>query len=193
MASERAVRAALTMLGRVFAGSVGPERIETYCAALEDLSDGEVADATKALMTSHLGEFIPVPAVIRQMARGDETPRLDVDRIVREISAMGEYNPHCGWQPPSVRRVRAVAGHAIADAYADVGASRLFLGGARTREIAAQEFRKSLALATGAHLYASFPPWAVANPARLAAGEPKRLRYVDAAPVARPRDPLEDS
>jgi hypothetical protein len=183
MASERAVRAALTMLGRVFAGSVGPERIEAYCAALEDIEDAELVEACGVLMRTHAGEFIPVPAVIRKVARGDETPKLDLDRIVRELDRMGGYSPAGGWAAPRVDKVRALAGNAIADAYAEIG-GRLFADDQRTRDIAAQEFRKALVSASGASLYASFPPWAVANPPRLAVSEAKQ--------IPAPRGPLAD-
>lgn len=173
MASERGVRAALTMLGRVFAGSVGPERVEAYGAALGDLTDDELAAAAAHLMQTHAGEFIPVPAVIRRTVRGDETPKLDVDRIIREIDRMGTYTQG-GWSAPGVQRVRDAMGSAIADAYGDVGPSRLLAEDQRTRDIAAQEFRRALKATTPAG-YAAFPPWALANPPRLAASERKRL------------------
>lgn len=176
MASERATTAALTLLSRAFAGEVDAERIAVYVAALEDLTDAEVAAAAALLVKTHVGEFIPPPAVIRRAVLGDETPRLDIDRIIREISRMGEYvSGEVGWVGPSPRRVRELAGSAIAEAYAEVGASRLFAGDQRAREFAAAEFGKALKVTAGARMYSAFPPWAIVNPPRLAAGETKQL------------------
>jgi hypothetical protein len=173
MASERATTAALTLLSRAFAGEVDAERIAVYVAALEDLTDAEVAAAAALLVKTHVGEFIPPPAVIRRAVLGDETPRLDIDRIIREIGQMGSYGPN-GWCDASVETVRRQAGSPIAGAYADVGGSRLFSNDPRTRDIAAQEFRRVLGSETAAG-YTAFPPWAIANPPRLAAGETKQL------------------
>lgn len=174
MASDKAVLAGLTLLARAFAGEVDAARVQVYGAALEDLTDQEIAAAVAAIVKTHTGEFIPPPAVIRRAVLGDETPKLDVDRIIHEIMDLGEYNPNCGTLPPSVRTVREKMGEAIADAYADVGGSRLGAHDAKTRDIAAQEFRRALAGEAAAG-YTAFPPWAVANPPRLAVSEAKRI------------------
>src|SRR5689334_22121732 len=64
MASRGAVTAALKLLSRAFSGDVDPARAETYAAALEDLSDDELARATTIVIKTYLGAFIPPPAVI---------------------------------------------------------------------------------------------------------------------------------
>jgi len=175
MASRKAVMASLVILGRAFAGKVDGDKAEVYAGALEDVTDAELAKVTVALVKTHEGEFIPSPATIRRAVLGDERPKLDVDRIIREIDRMGGHSPAGGWCNASVAHVRELAGNAIADAYAEVGGSRLFADDARTRDIAAAEFRRALASASGATLYAAFPPWAVANPPRLAASDVKRI------------------
>lgn len=173
MASEKAVLTALTILGRAFAGEVSPERVDLYHAALDDVTDAELALVTAALVKSHAGEFIPTPATIRAAVPRLQAPTLDVDRIIRELDRMGSYSPG-GWCPPSVEKVRRLAGTPIADAFADVGPSRLLAEDPKSRDIAAQEFRRALK-ATAPAGYAAFPPWAVANPPRLAAQERPRL------------------
>ncbi len=42
-----------------FAGDVTKEKCRAYHAALEDLSDQDVEDATRIILREHRGEFIP--------------------------------------------------------------------------------------------------------------------------------------
>jgi len=145
MASRRAVSAALKMLALTFAGDVSGERVDLYAAALEDVTDGALAAATLQLVKTHKGEWIPVPAVIREAAGVDALP--DIDALIRRIDRLGEPNPGYGWLSPDVETVRMAMGDAVADAYADVGAERLFADQATTRDIARHDFRRALALA----------------------------------------------
>ena len=145
MASRRAVSAALKMLALTFAGDVSGERVDLYAAALEDVDDGALAAATLQLVKTHKGEWIPVPAVIREAAGADVQPRADVEDIVSRISRLSEYNPH-GQRGPRVGAVRVAMGDAIASAYGAVGGSSRLIDStdATTRDIALRDFAKEL-------------------------------------------------
>jgi len=171
MATRRAVLASLTLFALTFAGDVSPARIDLYVAALDDVTDEQLGAATVRLVKTHRGEWIPVPAVIREAAGANALPAIDAGRLLREIDRLGEHNPATGWQSPSVEVVRQIKGDAVADAYAAAGGpERLFEGGATTREIAAREFAQEMAAQVKTRGAAALlPPAAPAVP-QLAAG-----------------------
>lgn len=144
MASEQAVMAALKTLARAFAGIVDGERVELYHAALEDVSDAQLAQATVKLVRTYAGEFIPPPAKIRAAIGMDQVAPSDVDATLSAIERLSIYNPHSGMIPPSVVRVREALGAAVAEAYAEAGAQRLFSENQTGREIARAAFAPAL-------------------------------------------------
>ena len=145
MASRRAVLAALTMFSRAFAGDVGPERVDLYAVALDDVSDEALAAAVVRLVREHEGEFIPTPAAIRRAAGANVAPVVDVEAVVRKIDGLGSYNPNTGWCSPRVEVVRRAMGDAVADAYGAVGGpSRLYGGDETGRSIALRDFGREL-------------------------------------------------
>jgi hypothetical protein len=143
MASNRAVAASLKILGRAFAGTVDEARIQVYAAALEDLTDAELATATTLVVKSHTGEFIPPPAVIRKAIAPAPTV-IDVDPVLRAIEKLAVYNPNAGMVYPPVAKVRDALGDAAAYAYAAAGGPRIFADSDTTRDIARREFRLAL-------------------------------------------------
>jgi hypothetical protein len=147
MASERAVAAALKMLGRAFAGVVDVERVELYRAALDDLSDAELARATLLVIRSHTGEFIPPPAVLRK-AVAPAPVAIDSAGIIRRIEKLATYNPNAGMIYPCVETVRGELGDATAYAYAAAGGPRLFSENDVGRDIATREFTRAMTEAT---------------------------------------------
>lgn len=144
MASEEAVYAALKTLGRAFAGKVDSERAEVYHAALEDVSDAQLAQATVKLVRTYQGEFMPPPAKIRAAIGMDQTPPSAVDATLEAIRALSVYNPTRGMIRPSVVRVREALGPAVAEAYAEAGGERLFSENQVGREIALAAFGPAL-------------------------------------------------
>lgn len=144
MASSTAVSAALKMLARAFAGSVDVERIELYRAALEDLSDAELAAATTIVIKTHTGDFIPPPAVLRK-AVAPAPIAVDAHALVRRIEKLATYNPNVGMIYPATSVVHEQLGEAIAYAYAAAGGPRLFSEDDTGREIATREFQRAMA------------------------------------------------
>lgn len=144
MASTKAVVASLKILARNFAGPVDEGRVDVYAAALEDVTDEQLAAATVRVIKTHTGEFIPPVAVIRREAGADQAPAVDVDSAVRRISQLATYNPATGMIYPCVHVVREEFGDAIAYAYATAGSTLLFDGDDIGRAIARREFHKAL-------------------------------------------------
>ncbi|HTE46506.1 MAG TPA: hypothetical protein VK636_14740 [Gemmatimonadaceae bacterium] len=143
MATNRAVVASLAMLGRAFAGVVDEERVELYRAALEDLTDEQLATATALVVKSHTGEFIPPPAVVRK-AIAPAATTIDAVGILRRIEKLAVYNPNVGMVYPRVDVVREQLGDATAYAYAAAGGPRVFSDNEVSRDIATREFQKAL-------------------------------------------------
>lgn len=143
MASERAVAAALKMLGRAFAGVVDVERVELYRAALEDLSDEQLQVATTLVIRNHTGEFIPPPAVLRR-AVAPAPIAVDSMAIIRRIEKRATYNANVGMIYPPTAVVHEQLGEAAAYAYAAAGGPRLFSDDATSRDIAAGQFTRAM-------------------------------------------------
>jgi len=144
MASEEAVMAALKTLARAFAGTVDAERVDLYHAALDDLSDVQLAQATIKLVRTYQGEFIPPPAKIRAAVGADSIPASEVDATLRAIQALSVYSPTTGMNRPGVAQVREALGVAVAEAYAEAGGERLFSENQTGREIARAAFGPAL-------------------------------------------------
>jgi hypothetical protein len=141
MANEEAIAASLKILGRAFAGDVDGERIELYRAALDDLTDSEIAKATILLVRTYDGVFIPPPAKIRAAVGADRVAPADVDAVIRRIKALSVYTPASGMIAPGVAVVREKLGEAAAQAYAAGGAERMFRDGDEVgSDIARREF-----------------------------------------------------
>lgn len=143
MASAKAVNASLKMLSRVFAGVVDDAKVEVYAAALESLTDAQLAAATTIVIKSHTGEFIPPPAVLIK-AVAPVAVAVDASSIIRKIEKLGTYSPHVGMIYPSVDRVRDELGETIAYAYASAGRDRVFSEDQTSRDIATREFSKAI-------------------------------------------------
>jgi hypothetical protein len=146
MASRLAVLKSLKMLSLAFSGDVTEERVDLYAAALNNVPDDKLATATVRLIATHKGEWIPVPAMIRDAAGANAIPRIDVDATIRLIDRLGDYNPNTGWRSPSVETVRDAMGDGAADAYGAVGGGSRLLDATDplTREIAARDLAKEL-------------------------------------------------
>lgn len=143
MASERAIVAAFKILSRAFAGVVDKERVNVYCAALEDLSDAELATATAHVVKTHTGEFIPPPAVLRK-AVAPAALVVDAAAVIRQIEKLATYSPHAGMIYPVLATVHSQLGEAAAYAYAAAGGTRVFSENETSRDIAVREFQKAL-------------------------------------------------
>lgn len=143
MASRQAVSTALKLLSRAFAGVVDATRVEVYGAALEDLTDEQIATATALVIRTHTGEFIPPPAVLRK-AIAPATPAVDASAILRQIEKLAIYNANSGMIYPPVVVVRQELGEAIGYAYAAAGGPLLFAEDETGRSIAQRDFQRAL-------------------------------------------------
>lgn len=161
MASRRAVGAALTLLVRAFAGEVTKERIELYHAALDDLTDDQLARAVTRVLKTRTDDFLPPPAVLLEAAGVNVAPVLDAERILQAIDAAGTYTPS-GRINLREHEVRDCFGDVIADAYSEAGGgTRLFSNNETTRDIAFRDFQRGLQDALHVHGPAALPTWAV--------------------------------
>lgn len=167
MASVRAVATSLKMLGRAFAGVVDDAKIEVYHAALERLSDAELAAATAHVIRTYAREFIPPPAILLE-AVAPAPVVVDAPSILRQIEKLGAYNPSSGIVYPRADIVRDKLGEAAAYAYVAAGGPRIFSENETTRSIAEREFAKAIAEA------ANRPQSALP----IIGGEPSRPRLV---------------
>jgi hypothetical protein len=147
MASKSAVFAALKLLGRAFAGTVDEPKADVYHAALEELSDEELARATTIVIKTHTSDFIPPPAVL---IRAVAPARLAIDSgaIVRQIEKLAVYTPGGGMVYPPTCVVARELGTGVAYAYAAAGGSRLFSENDTGRDIAVREFERALSEAS---------------------------------------------
>jgi hypothetical protein len=143
VASVKAVAASLKLLARAFAGVVDDARVEVYNAALEDLTDAQLAAATTIVIKTHTGEFIPPPAVLLK-AVAPVAVAVDASAIVRRIEKLATYSAHAGMIYPGVDQVRAELGETVAYAYAAAGGPRIFSENDTTRSIAEREFSKAI-------------------------------------------------
>jgi len=174
MASIKAVGVSLKVLGRAFAGTVDDARVSVYAAALEDLTDDQLAVATARVVKTHTGEFIPPPAVIRRAVGANQPTVVDVDSVVRAIGQLAKYNPASGMIYPSVAVVREALGEAVAYAYAAAGGTRMFVEDAIGEAIARREFQKALEQAATAP-GAAFRVLGVSQPSTRLASAPAGL------------------
>ena len=147
MASTRAVAAALAMLSADRGGEVGPLKVEAWGMALINISDDELKDAVTRFMVLDKGEFIPPVSKIYALCRPPAV--VDVDALLKRISALGHYNPNSGWIYPRVDDVRKAMGDGIAEAYAAAGTARCFADTASDgshigRDIARRSFAAEL-------------------------------------------------
>jgi hypothetical protein len=131
------------MLGRAFAGVVDDAKIEVYHAALEDLSDAELATATAHVIKTYAREFIPPPAVLREAIAPAPTV-VDGPSVLRKIEKLATYNPNCGMVYPRADVVRDKLGEPAAYAYVAAGGPRIFSDNETTRSIAEREFSKAI-------------------------------------------------
>lgn len=158
MASPKALGVAMKLLGRVFAGDITAEKMTTYAAALDDLSDAQVLASVDVLIKTHAGQFLPVPAQIREACGANDRTPIDTDAIIRRIDRLGGYNPQTGWSAPRVETARKELGDAIADAYGSVGGgSRLFCDDETGRTIAERDFMLALRTETAAEERRALP------------------------------------
>lgn len=145
MASKKAILTAMAALASVFAGDVTNEKVAMYTAALQDLSDEQVAASVAMLVKTHTGQFIPVPAQIREACGANAKPSVDTAKLLRDIDKAGSYNANVGWSRPRVEKIRELFGPQVAYAVAEVGISRLFADNDTTRDIALRDFQRVLA------------------------------------------------
>lgn len=143
MASKRAIGTALKMLGRAFAGVVDAARVDVYSAALDDLTDEQVALATTRVIRTHTGEFIPPPAILRK-AVAPAPVAVDSMSIVRQIEKLAAYAPGGGMIAPPTSVVAQQLGPVVAYAYARAGGPRLFSENETGRDIALRDFERAI-------------------------------------------------
>ena len=109
---------------------------------MRDVGNRAFLEACLTLAKERGRTFFPTPAEV--LALADPAQVYDPEAVVREIARLGGYNPNVGWIYPRVDEVRQRLGAAIADAYAEAGASQMFSEQSVGRDIALRTFRDAL-------------------------------------------------
>ena len=149
MASHRTIATGLGLLHESFpTRDVTKSTGETWALLFATVRDADFLQACVILATERGRKFFPTPGEI--MAMANPAPSIDADHILAQIGALGEHNPHTGWQYPSAERIWRALGDAVAEAYLDAGGARCFADNDRdgtsvTRDIARRAFGSILA------------------------------------------------
>ena len=142
MASSKAIAATLALLHELFpTREITTNTAEAWSMMFDDWTDEDLMACTRIAAKQPGRKFFPTPPEIM-----DCRPAAVVDsgKILRQISALGAYNPN-GWVYPSIERVRETMGGAVAEAYAVAGAERCFADdGTVTQDIACRTFAAEL-------------------------------------------------
>lgn len=146
MASTEAVARCLSIIKHLPSdGPLTAESVTFYALGCRELTDAELEAATARAVSSCT--FRPQPAELVKLS-GYKPALPDVNGIVARLRGMCDYHPNYGTSLPSVERVRAELGDAIADAYGYIGPKRLesvvFGGEGVGADIAAREFGEHL-------------------------------------------------
>ena len=142
MATREAVARALAFFAEDRGGDVTPPRLQIWCEVLKPLTDIDLNRAVGLVLRSDRSGFIPPVSAL--IAAVTETEPVDHEELLKAIGQMGVYSPISGMCWPRIGDVRERLGDAIATAYADAGASRVFSDNETSRDIARREFRQSL-------------------------------------------------
>lgn len=171
MASKQAVASTLKALAANYSKALDPALPEVWFLAFQEVSDEALkAGVGKAVATL---EFFPSVAGMRNVLGLNRKSPPNVTAICERIRGLCDYHPQYGTTLPSVERVRAELGDAVADAYGYIGPKRLeavvFDGAGVGADIAGREFATALSEAqdAGADL-TLLPP--VARPMLSASG-----------------------
>ena len=145
MASDKAITVTLALVAECRGATVTEHTTLAWTIALKDISDDELKGALRRYLRVSDDRFMPPPAVIRKLALArraanpDTTPATAAD-LLRAIEQRVVFSPAGYPTWPRVESVRGWFGPAIAGAYGDIGAHRLFADHPTTRDIAAREF-----------------------------------------------------
>lgn len=160
MATGEAIASVLHGFGITFRTPITKELAQTWIRALADVPDDLLQVAANRVVLEC--EFFPTPAKVRNLAGMNATQKPDVTGILNRIRGLTTYHPNIGDQMPSVERVRAELGDAIANAYGYIGPRRLeavvFDGVGTGADIAAREFATALDDAQDAGQSVALPP-----------------------------------
>lgn len=123
MASDAALSSVLAFLQELCpTRDIGAHTLDAWAIAFEDYTDAELSEYARKAAIEPGRKFFPTPG---EIAAYRVVPTVDAGRVLRQISALGAYNPH-GRIYPSIERVREAMGSAVAEAYAAAGAERCF-------------------------------------------------------------------
>lgn len=146
MASKQAIATALKGLAANYGTALDPDLPDIWLLGLQDVEDAALMQAMGKVVATD--EFFPKLARVRNLLGMNVQPLPDVNGIVERLRGMCDYHPNYGTTLPSVERVRAELGDAIADAYGFIGPKRLeavvFSGEGVGADIAAREFGEHL-------------------------------------------------
>jgi hypothetical protein len=142
VASKSAVAATLALLHELFpTREVTSTTGEAWGMMFEDWTDEDLMACTRSAAKQPGRKFFPTPPEIMDCR---PAAVIDSGKILRQISALGVYNPH-GWVYPSIERVRQTMGDAVAEAYAAAGGERCFAAdGSVAQDMARRTFAAEL-------------------------------------------------
>lgn len=159
MATREAVVKTLAVFGALFPRDISPELVSIYHAALSDVSDDDLKLAMgKCVQTAR---FFPQPAELRDKVGANVKALPDMSAIHARLRSL-VFVTGRSEDLPSVEKVRAHCGDAIASAYGLVGPKRLegfvFDGTGVGTDIAVREFAKAIADAQESGQDIALPP-----------------------------------
>jgi hypothetical protein len=160
MASSQAIAAVLAFLQEIFpTRDINANTANAWSIMFEEWSDADLTTYARLAAKERGRKFFPTAPEVMACR---PVPAIDSARILRQIGALGTYNPH-GWLYPRIETVREKLGDGIADAYAAAGGERCFADeGSATSDIARRTFAAEL---TAAGRQAQLTPLLAANAA----------------------------
>lgn len=150
MASKMAIAGVLAFLHELYPSrEIGTATAEAWSMTFAEWDDATLESCARSAALTPGRSFFPTPGEIAAFRVAEP---VDAGALLREISALGQYNPHSGWLYPRIDAVRERLGDAIASAYAAAGAERCFADDdSTTQSIARRAFGVELAAAQKLH------------------------------------------
>lgn len=162
MASKKAVARMLAVMHEGYpTRPITKNTPQVWFALFRDVADDALLAAVFSVCNEPGRTFFPTPGDIRAYLAPPK-PVINADEILNSIAGMSQYTPH-GYLHARPEQVRARHGAAVAIAYGQVGANRLFSDSETTRSIAERDFAIALKgeVDSGAEMFqlpAAVPP-----------------------------------
>jgi hypothetical protein len=141
MASNNTITDVLALLHELYpTREIGANTAPAWAMAFAEWDDATLQSCVRQAATTPGRAFFPTPGEIAAFKPTGTPLAFDVEKVLRQIDALGTYSPMAGRIPTYPGAVRLALGDIVADAYATVGGERLFSDDETTRNIARRDF-----------------------------------------------------